>query len=180
VQEWSPAEIVQMLRTGIAPRGGVLGPMAEVVLASTQYLRPDDLQSMAVFLKALPTAHGETDTRAPLQGTAALVERGRKLYGTHCAQCHGEQGEGVGQAYPRLAGNRAVKLPVTANLVQVVLYGGFAPATEGNPRPFGMPPFAMLMSDADVAAVLTYIRGSWNNQAAAVSEFDVSQQRSSH
>jgi mono/diheme cytochrome c family protein len=168
-----------MLRTGTAPRGGVLGPMAEVVLASTQYLRDDDLQSMAVFLQSLPATAGDADARRPLQGTAALVERGRKLYGDHCVQCHGEQGQGVPPAYPRLAGNRAVKLPVTANLVQVVLYGGFAPATEGNPRPFGMPPFAMLMSDADVAAVLTYVRASWNNGASAVSEFDVSQQRSS-
>ncbi len=80
-------------------------------------------------------------------------------------------------AYPPLARNRAVNLPVTANLVQIVLHGGFPPATTGQPRPFGMPPFALQMSDADVAAVLTYLRSSWGNKAAPVTELDVTQQR---
>jgi mono/diheme cytochrome c family protein len=80
-------------------------------------------------------------------------------------------------AYPGLAGNRAVTLPVTANLVQVVLGGGFAPATAGNPRPFGMPPYATVLGDADVAAVISHIRTSWGNRGGAISEFAVSQQR---
>jgi mono/diheme cytochrome c family protein len=84
-----------------------------------------------------------------------VAERGAKLYENHCAQCHGQRGEGIAGAYPALAGNRAVTMPVTANLVQVVLNGGFAPATAGNPRPFGMPPYATFLSDADVAAVLS-------------------------
>jgi mono/diheme cytochrome c family protein len=107
-----------------------------------------------------------------------VVQRGARLYGEQCAQCHGERGEGVAGAYPRLAGNRAVTLPVTANLVQVTIHGAYAPATAGHPRPFGMPPFALVMSDADIAAVLTFVRGAWGNQAGAVSELDVAQQRS--
>ena len=178
VQDWSVDEIAQMLRTGTSPRGSVLGPMGEVVLSSTQYLQPADLQAMAVFLKSLPSTPTDTDPREVPRAYSTVTERGAKLYGTHCAQCHGERGEGVPHAYPRLADNRAVTLPVTANLVQIVLYGGFAPATQGNPRPFGMPPFAMLMNDGDVAAVLTYIRGTWGNKAAPVSEFEVSSQRS--
>jgi mono/diheme cytochrome c family protein len=106
-----------------------------------------------------------------------VLEQGAKLYGQHCASCHGERGEGAPGAYPALAGNRAVTLPVTANLVQVVLYGGFPPATRGNPRPYGMPPFATTLSDADVAAVLTYVRGSWGNKAAPVDALGVAQQR---
>ena len=94
-------------------------------------------------------------------------------------QCHGGQGQGVPGAYPPLAGNRAVLMSQTANLVQVVLNGGFAPATAGNPRPFGMPPYALLLSDADVAAVLTHVRTSWGNRAPLVGELDVSRQRSS-
>ena len=108
-----------------------------------------------------------------------MLERGGKIYEQHCAGCHGDQGQGVRGAYPPLRGNRAVTLSVTANLVQVVLHGGFPPATRGQPRPFGMPPFAPVLSDADVAAVLTYIRSSWKNNAAPVTELAVSQQRSS-
>jgi mono/diheme cytochrome c family protein len=72
-----------------------------------------------------------------------------------------------------------VLMDASANLVQIVLNGGFAPATAGNPRPYGMPPYVLLLSDADVAAVLTHIRTSWGNRAPLVSELDVSRQRSS-
>ena len=80
-------------------------------------------------------------------------------------------------AYPALAGNRAVTMPQTANLVQVVLNGGYPPSTAGNPRPFGMPPFVLLLNDDDIAAVLTHIRSAWGNQAATVSPLDVNRIR---
>ncbi len=178
VADWDPAQVVRLLQSGVSARGTVLGPMAEVVLQSTQHLEPADLQAMAVYLKALPQrAAAETESRA---GTSTgVAERGAKLYEQHCVQCHGDKGQGVPGAYPPLAGNRAVTLPVAANLVQVVLGGGFPPATAGNPRPFGMPPYATVLSDADVAAVITHIRGAWGNGAAPVSEFAVSQQRGS-
>lgn len=177
VADWPLPEIEQLLATGVSPRGTVLGPMAEVVLHSTQYLEPTDIRAMAVFLKSLPPTPTDTDPREVPRPGSATLDRGGRLYGEHCAACHGDQGQGVRGAYPPLAGNRAVTLPVTANLVQVVLHGGFAPATQGNPRPFGMPPFATVLPDADVAAVLTYIRASWGNRAAPLSELDVTQQR---
>jgi mono/diheme cytochrome c family protein len=181
MREWPLDEVVQLLQTGKAPRATVMGPMAQVVLHSTQYLEPADLRAMAAYLKTLPPApgSGESDPREVPQAFSTVLERGGKLYGDHCATCHGERGEGKKDAFPALAGNRAVTLPVTANLVQVVLYGGYAPATRGHPRPFGMPPFALKLSDGEVAAVLTYIRGSWGNKAAPVSELTVNQQRSS-
>ncbi|MBC5782072.1 c-type cytochrome [Ramlibacter sp. USB13] len=179
VADWSIDAIVQLLATGASPRGTVLGPMAEVVLHSTQYLEPADLRAMAVFLKGLPQTPTDTDPREVPRAAASVLERGGKLYERHCAACHGDQGQGVPGAYPPLAGNRAVMLANTSNLVQVILHGGFPPATRGQPRPFGMPPFATVMSDADVAAVITYVRSSWNNRAAPVSELSVSQQRSS-
>lgn len=177
VAHWDAAAIVQLLRTGSTPGASVLGPMAEVVLHSTQYLSTDDLTAMAVFLKSLPPAPA-SPARTAVPASASVAERGARVYADHCASCHGTQGQGVGGAYPPLAGNRAVTMPVTANLVQVVIHGGFAPSTEGHPRPFGMPPFALTLSDADVAAVLSFIRGSWGNQAGGVSELDVAQQRS--
>ena len=55
------------------------------------------------------------------------------------------------------------------NLIQIVRQGGFLPATAGNPRPYGMPPFGQVLDDGDIAAVLTYVRGAWGNDAPAVS-----------
>jgi mono/diheme cytochrome c family protein len=179
VRDWSIDEIAQLLANGSSPRGTVLGPMAEVVLHSTQHMEPGDIRAMALYLKDLPPVSADTDPREVPQASGSVLQLGGKLYERHCAQCHGDQGQGVRGAYPALAGNRAVTMPVTANLVQVVLHGGFPPATRGNPRPFGMPPFATALSDADVAAVITYIRASWNNRASPMSELAVTQQRSS-
>ena len=175
VGDWDVAQVEKLLRTGVAPRGTVLGPMAEVVLQSTQHLDDADARAMAVFLKALPQREGEPVKALPLP--ARIEEQGALVYRNNCAQCHGDKGEGVPGVYPALAGNRAVNLPVTANLVQVALGGGFPPATAGNPRPFGMPPYATLLSDAEVAAVLSYVRMSWGNQSGRVSELEVTQQR---
>ena len=178
VAGWPTEEVVRLLGTGTTARATVLGPMAEVVFHSTQHLSAQDLQAMAVFLQSVPPAEAPTPTPAP-RPQPAVAERGAKVYAQHCAQCHGTQGQGVAGAYPPLAGNRAVSLDVTANLVQVVLGGGYPPATAGNPQPFGMPPYITVLSDADVAAVLTHIRTSWGNQAAPVSELAVAQQRGS-
>jgi len=175
VADWPLEHVVRVMQSGVSPRGTVLGPMADVVLNSTQNWNADDLRAMAVFLKALPQTAPEPLAAAPVDSGKA--QRGAKLYEQHCAQCHGDNGQGVPGAYPPLAGNRAVVLKETANLVQVVLYGGFPPATAGNPRPFGMPPYVLQLSDADVAAVLTHLRTSWGNRAAPVSEVDVVRKR---
>ena len=186
VADWDIAQIVALLKTGISPRGSVIGPMAEVVLGSTQHLSDDDLTAMAVYLKDLPQAQGapkpapaaQSSQPSPLPPVAARVaDRGAKLYEQHCAQCHGDQGAGVAGAYPALAGNRAVSMASSANLVQIVIHGGFAPATAGNPRPFGMPPYKLVLDDSDVAAVLTHIRHTWGNRAAQVTELEVNRVR---
>jgi mono/diheme cytochrome c family protein len=177
VADWELASVERLLLSGVAPRGTVLGPMAEVVQQSTQYLSPEDARAIGAFLKSVPQRAGEPP-QAPLL-PLRVAERGAKVYTDRCAQCHGDKGEGVAGAYPALAGNRAVNLPVTANLVQVVLGGGFPPATVGNPRPFGMPAYATILTDEDIAAVISHIRMSWGNRSGAVSELDVARQRSS-
>ena len=107
----------------------------------------------------------------------APTEAGAKLYTTHCAACHGDRGEGVAGAYPALAGNRAVAVTPPANLVHMVLRGGFAPTTPDHPRPYGMPPFATVLSDEQVGQVLSYLRASWGHRAPPVSTLEVSRYR---
>ena len=176
VQRWPQADVVALLKTGVAPQASVIGPMAEVVFRSTQYLSDADARAMAVYLQALPQ-HAATPAKQAV-APASVMERGAKVYEAQCAQCHGAQGQGAkdeaGQpAFPPLAGNRAVVLADPTNLVRVVLQGGYLPATAGNPRPHGMPPFQHLLGDEDVAAVATFVRNSWGNQAAGVGTIEV-------
>jgi mono/diheme cytochrome c family protein len=164
------AEVVALLKDGRGTHGSAMGPMAEVVYRSTRHLAEDDLRGMAAYLKTLPPA------AAPEPAEPAdpeVLRQGRKLYAAQCASCHGERGEGQPGRYPALAGNRAVTLASPNNLVKVVLHGGFAPATAAHPRPYGMPPFAQSLSDAEIAAVATHVRQSWGNAAPAVSPAEV-------
>jgi mono/diheme cytochrome c family protein len=174
--KWSEAHIVQLLGTGVAPGASVTGPMAEVVAQSLQFLNQDDLGAMAVYLKSLPAAPAGERPAAP-RPSEQEMQAGAKLFGQHCATCHGERGEGKGP-YPALSGNRALTLAEPVNAIRVVLNGGFAPGTAGNPRPYGMPPFGHALQDAEVATLVTYLRASWGNAAAPVSAADVNRYRS--
>jgi mono/diheme cytochrome c family protein len=175
VADWATADVVALLKSGVAPRGSVMGPMADVVFRSTQYLSDADLTAMASYLKDLPgVAKPEAPARAmaPIRRDLGTMTRGAKIYDQRCAYCHGDQGQGATGAYPPLAGNRAVNMAQPTNLIQVVSHGGFLPSTPGNPRPYGMPPFGQVLDAAEVAAVLTYIRGSWGNDSAPVTQLD--------
>lgn len=173
VKEWATGDVVALLKTGVAPQGSVLGPMAEVVFRSTQYLTDADARAMAVYLQALPQQAGRAAPAAASAPPAATMARGSKVYEQQCAQCHGNAGQGEAGAFPALAGNRAVLLADPTNVVRVVLQGGYLPATAGNPRPHGMPPFQQLLGDEDVAAVATFVRSSWGNQAPGVGTIEV-------
>ena len=180
VADWPLADIVALLRDGEAPRGRAIGPMAEVVTRSTQYLPAADLQAMAVYLKSLPVEAAASPAAAP--PPAALMEQGRQLYHDHCAACHGEGGEGGvlpdgRPAVPALAGNRLVSMDPPANLVRAIALGGFGAATAANPRPFGRPPFAHVVSDEQIGDVASFLRSSWGARAAPVSAFDVARFR---
>jgi mono/diheme cytochrome c family protein len=176
VADWPLEDIVALLRDGVSPRGFALGPMADVVYRSLQHLHDDDLLAIATFLKSLPQLRSQVTGGKPPD--PAVLALGAQRYETHCADCHGARGEGVKSAsgawmYPPLADNRTVTMDPPANLVRVIVHGGFLPTTAGNPRPFGMPPFALVLGDDEIAAIASFLRSSWGARAGAVTPQDV-------
>lgn len=166
---WDIQDIADLLQVGVSHRGTTYGPMAEVVYNSLQYLSDDDVKAMAVYLKALP----QRDSEPPPTSQARLVdpgvmETGRKVYAAQCAVCHGDEGKGHPPAFPPLAGNQSITMSSPVNSIRMVLNGGYAPGTKKNPRPHGMPPFSHILSDEEVAAVVTYIRVAWDNSGTPV------------
>jgi mono/diheme cytochrome c family protein len=176
VADWPLADIVALLHSGRSPQATVAGPMAMVVKNSTQHLSDADVLAVATFLKSLPQRPAPPPGPVPLPAPE-LRALGERVYAEHCASCHGERGEGVAGLMPALAGNRAVVLASPVNLLRVVLGGGYAPATRGNPQPEGMPPFSTVLNDAEIAAVATYLRSAWGHAAAPVSALEVNRQR---
>jgi mono/diheme cytochrome c family protein len=191
VSHWTEAQVVALLKDGANDRATVSGPMALVVAHSTQYLHDNDARAVAEFLRRLPRT-GSADAplpapqppparvgpaSAPLGSSGAVQEPGARLYVDRCADCHGLQGQGVADAGPALAGNRALAMASPVNVTRVVLGGGFGPATAGRPQPTGMPPFATLLSDAEIAAVVSHVRARFGSGASAVTPFEVNLQR---
>lgn len=173
---WTPGDVADLLRTGVAQRGAVYGPMAEVVSGSLQYLSQQDIDAMADFLKSAPK--GELGRGRPAPAVPeGLFEQGARLYEQRCAECHKADGKGAAPAYPPLAGNAALSAESAVNPIRMVLNGGFPPSTAGNPRPYGMPPFGMSMTDQEIAAVVTFIRTSWGNKGRLVVSFEVERAR---
>lgn len=91
---------------------------------------------------------------------------GRIVFERNCAGCHGADGRGRAGYYPPLAGNpdlaRDVAFPV------LVVLHGLAGAIEvgGTAYDAVMPAFDQL-SDAEVAAVVNYVRSAWGNARAS-------------
>jgi len=175
---WTAADIAALLKTGISAHSSASGPMAEVVLGSTQHLTDDDALAIGVYIKSLPATPPSTP-RSTAAAAPAAMELGSKIYRQHCAQCHQPQGQGSGTAWPALAGNPTVTAPSPVNAIRMVLDGGYAPATAANPRPHGMPPFGQILNDSDIAMLVSYIRNSWGNEAGGVTALEVKRARAS-
>jgi mono/diheme cytochrome c family protein len=96
------------------------------------------------------------------------MRAGLAIYKDSCAACHKDSGLGETDLFPRLAGSALVQSDDATTLLRVVLQGSRAVSTASRPTAPAMPAFDWRLDDAQVAAVLTYIRNSWGNAAAPV------------
>lgn len=108
--------------------------------------------------------------------STSLNEAGRKVYSKNCQSCHMPDGGGVPGLNPPLAKT----VWVTGDkkkLINVVLAGLEDPITvNGEEYTNPMPP-QPLLTDKEIADVLTYIRNSFGNKASAIKETEVKAQR---
>lgn len=172
---WTEAEVVELLATGRSPHSAAVGPMGVVVGASTQHMTPADLSAIATYLKSLPPA--PQAGRATFTATSATLDEimagrqttpGGRMFMDSCAACHRLSGGGEGRALPSLAGNSTVLAGAPDTLITLILRGARAPGTDGAPSRSAMPPFGWRYDDQEIAALATYVRQSWGNQASAV------------
>lgn len=178
--DWEVGDVVELLKTGVCERGAVFGPMATVVQDSLQHLTEADIKAMVIYLKSQAqddAAPELTQTRVSARQIEDLMRKGAKVYEKQCTDCHQRNGQGIPRIYPPLVNNEAILMPYPINAIRIVVNGGFPPSTQGNPRPYGMPPFSQDLNDEEIAAVVTYIRQSWGNHAPAVSPVEVTNAR---
>lgn len=114
------------------------------------------------------------DSYQPKSGAAAVLAQGKKVYEQVCGLCHGVDGLGKPGQAPPLAGSEWVMAKGHNRLAHIPLAGLNGPLSVGGKEwNMNMAAMGAGLSDADLAAVLTYIRGSWGNQAAEVTADDI-------
>jgi mono/diheme cytochrome c family protein len=187
---WSKDEIAEYLKTGRTERIAAVGMMAGVVSKSTQYLTEQDLMAIAEYLKTHPPSNdegpGNADSAMQASASSAATRalsagdtgmRGSRVYLDNCNACHRSDGSGAKRTFPNLVKNEAVNAKDPISLIHIVLAGGATPSTQTAPSAFTMPDFGWRLSDEDVADVLSFIRGSWGNHAAAISHDEIGRVR---
>lgn len=118
----------------------------------------------------------ELEAYQPKSGAAAFLAVGKQKYEQNCGICHGVDGLGKTAQAPPLAGSEWVNAKGLNRLIRIPLAGLNGPiVVKGETMTFGsgMVGIGQAMSDADLAAVLTYIRSSWGNQQSPVAADDV-------
>jgi mono/diheme cytochrome c family protein len=177
---WSVDDLHAFLKTGHNDKGVAFGSMLDVVNNSTPYLSDDDIKAIAVFLKSLPPTEDQPAYEYKETHVAALsgsAKNGATIYAGACAACHGADGKGQPPFMPPLAGNPAVMDGNASSLINLVLNGADPLVAKGIPDAYRMPQFRVQLTDAQIGDVLTYIRGAWGNDAAAVSSDQVKKLR---
>lgn len=116
---------------------------------------------IATFLFSLAACQGE-------------YSDGAELYEQHCANCHMESGQGLGQLIPPLANsdylqNRGV---LTACGIR---YGLQGPMVVNGKRYEGVMPPNKALSKVDIVNIINYINNSWGNESPYISIQEVEQ-----
>jgi mono/diheme cytochrome c family protein len=168
---WSNADVVDYLKKGHNRLAAASGPMGEEVADSSSHLSSPDLEAIATYLKQ--RAGGDDEQRPVAPGDPMMVA-GAAIYDDLCSACHRPDGTGVGFLIPNLAASSAVASREPTSVLHVVLRGAVSVATDEEPTAPAMPGFATQLSDAQIAAVATYVRNSWGHAASRLSEHQVS------
>ena len=126
---------------------------------------------MPIVLKVLPKAeftswvqeqrrdmaHEQADVER-LWSREELMSLGENVYATQCATCHQVDGQGLAPGFPALAGSKVATGPLQDH-IEIVLHG-----REGT----AMQAWGKMLSDADIAAALTYTRNAFGNDTGDV------------
>jgi mono/diheme cytochrome c family protein len=103
---------------------------------------------------------------------------GKALFSANCVTCHQSTGLGVPGQYPPLAGSEVELGDATNHLIAIVLKGLQGPVVvEGKPFNNAMQAWEAQYTDPQLAAILTYVRSDWGNNAPPITADMVKQMR---
>ncbi|MBU1396580.1 MAG: cytochrome c oxidase subunit II [Gammaproteobacteria bacterium] len=118
----------------------------------------EDYKAWVEKKKGAATSAAADNTRT--FDAAELIARGETVYQANCAACHQADGKGLPGVFPAISGAKIASGPIDAH-IDVILNG--RPGTA-------MAAFAGQLSDADIAAVVTYQRNAWDNKTGDLAQ----------
>lgn len=164
----------EMALTGVYKREA---QMAKILRSQFKWSEEygDAHKSVLVSLAEAETKENKIDLSHLTEAQIELFENGRQHFST-CMACHGAEGQGLDGIGPRLAGSEWVQRDPEV-LVRIVLQGFAGGAADRGENIAGVMPGHSYMSDEEIAAVLTFIRQSWGNNASPIEPEKVAQFR---
>jgi len=147
----------------------------------------DYLDGTFEIAKAGPSPEEQSygPTRQLSGDDAKLYALGKEVFNrdAHCGTCHQPNGQGIADAYPPLTSENNPWLVEDERMIKIVLKGLWGPL-ELNGKKFdptkGVPPmpgFAPLLSDEEIAAVISYVRQSYGNDLPLIKPSQVARIR---
>ncbi|MBV6303755.1 cytochrome c [Candidimonas humi] len=165
---WTEEQLVSYLRTGIASEHSAsAGPMLPVTHHLSR-VPESDIRAIASYLMSLqppvaarPAAQAE---RAPAPPDAQVLAAGAAIFNASCAGCHGAAApmRTLGQR-PALEWGSTLNSDRSRNAIQMVLRGN---PWNGSSAAHYMPPFADVLTDRQIADVLSYVRFTYAQRPA--------------
>jgi nitrite reductase (NO-forming) len=123
----------------------------------------------------------QTSTAVPakipgMEGLSAQMVSGGTLYKTYCMGCHQAEGQGMPGTFPPLAKSDYLMADKTRS-IEIALNGHSGPIKVNDQDYNGVMPPMGHAKDDEIAAILTYVRNSWGNEADPVSVAEVASVR---
>lgn len=139
--------------------------------------------SLIVFLGLQgPPNPPSTESASPLPAVSAAAavaigDEGEEIYNTRCISCHQMNGQGVPGTFPPLDGTKWVTGD-KGRLIRLLLHGVQGRMeVKGRTYSGSMPPWGGALDDEGIAAISTYIRSNFGNEASPVTPEEVAKVR---
>lgn len=132
---------------------------------------------VCLLLPALSKAQTKKPAVTPSTSSAGSLKtsitRGQAVYEKLCLTCHQADGSGVPNLNPPLTRNPWTMGPKTVLIEQVLRGSSGKVEIDGDTFNNTMPPLSSLLTDQQIADVLTYVRNNFGNNGSAVTAGEV-------
>ncbi|QNA42925.1 c-type cytochrome [Lacibacter sediminis] len=127
------------------------------------------MKKISIVLFIAVTAFAFTNQQPDMK---ASMQRGKKVYETHCLSCHQPDGKGLPRMNPPLVKTKQV-LGNKTQLINIILNGLDEELVINGETYFNPMPSQPYLKDQEIADVLTYVRNSFGNKASLVTTAEV-------